>query len=143
MLKYNVDVCDSLANGTKGEIIDFVRMKENPDKIQSIIVEFQDEKAGAERRKNNSKKLQEKYPNRCPTMIDKITFEYCLSKNNYKEGSTAKVVQFPLSLCFSSTAHKQQGLTIYRPNALITDLRSVFTGAQAYVILGRLETKEQ
>ena len=142
MLTYNVDVCDSLANGSKGEIIDFVIVKGNPDKIQSIIVEFQDEKAGAERRKDN-KMLQKKYPNRCPTIINKITFEYCLSKNNYKEGSTANVVQFPLCLCFSSTAHKQQGLTIYRPNSLITDLRSVFTGAQAYVILGRVETKEQ
>ena len=55
----------------------------------------------------------------------------------------AKVVQFPLSLCFSSTAHKQQGLTIYKPNSLITDLKSVFTGAQAYVILSRVETDKQ
>ena len=117
-------------------------MRNNPDKIQSIICEFQDEKAGAQRRKNN-KKLQDKYPNKRATIIDKITFEYYLSKNNYKEGSTAKVVQFPLSLCFSSTAHKQQGLTIYRPNNLITDLRSVFTGSQAYVILSRVETNEQ
>ena len=59
------------------------------------------------------------------------------------DGAKANVSQFPLALCFSSTAHKQQGLTVHKPNCLVTDLRSVFDPAQAHVILSRVKVREQ
>ena len=142
MLTYNLNVSDGLANGTKGEVIDFVRKKDNEGSVCYIIVKFQDQKAGAERRKQFSHLLR-KYSNRNVTPIEKIEFEYSLSKSNLKVGSTAKVSQFPLSLCFSSTAHKQQGLTVYKPQSLVTDLRSVFAAAQAHVILSRVQELKQ
>ena len=133
-LTYNIDVSGSLANGSKGEILDFVIKCDGSNNVQCVIVEFQDTKAGVERRKRYPD-LQKRYPNRRPTVIERIDFEYSLSKKNFLDGAKANVSQFPLALCFSSTAHKQQGLTVHKPNCLVTDLRSVFDPAQAHVIL--------
>jgi hypothetical protein len=54
--------------------------------------------------------------------------------------NTAKVFQFPLSLCFSATA---QGQTIHKPNTLAADFRTVFQPAQSYVMLSRVQTLSQ
>ena len=40
-----------------------------------------------------------------------------------------------IDVLYGGTVVVELKLTIYRPNSLITDLRSVFTGAQPYVIL--------
>ena len=51
----------------------------------------------------------------------------------------AKVIQFPLRLCFATTSHKFQGQTVHKPNKIVVDLRTVFTAAMAYVILSRVQ----
>ena len=58
-------------------------------------------------------------------------------------GSTAKLFQYPLILAFAVTVHKIQGQTIERSQKCVIDLRSVFEGAQAYVMLSRLKELEQ
>ena len=55
----------------------------------------------------------------------------------------AKVIQFPLSLCFAATSHRFQGQTVYKPNKTVNDFRTVFQAAQGYVMLSRVETMDQ
>ena len=55
----------------------------------------------------------------------------------------AKVIQFPLSLCFAATSHRFQGQTVYKPNKTVNDFRTVFQAAQGYVMLSRVETLDQ
>ena len=49
----------------------------------------------------------------------------------------------PLRLSFAATAHKVQGQTVKKPNALAIDLRSVREAAQEYVILSRVQSLSQ
>ena len=46
-------------------------------------------------------------------------------------------------LAFAVTVHKVQGQTIERPLNCVIDLRSVFEGAQAYVMMSRIKELEQ
>ena len=57
--------------------------------------------------------------------------------------STAKLIQYPLILAFAVTVHKVQGQTMERPLKCVLDLRSVFEGAQAYVMLSRIKELKQ
>ena len=57
--------------------------------------------------------------------------------------STAKIIQFPLTLSFAATSHKFQGQTIRKPNKSANDLNSVFQAAQTYTILSRVESISQ
>ena len=77
------------------------------------------------------------------TPIDKIEFQYSLSKKPTRESSNATAIQFPLKLAFAATAHKIQGSTVKKPNYLVLDLRSVMEAAQAYVMLSRVQSLSQ
>ena len=55
------------------------------------------------------------------------------------QGLTAKVVQFPMRLCFGTTAHKFQGQTVIMPNMIGLDLKSVFAAARGYVMISRVQ----
>lgn len=142
MLTYNIDICDSLANGSKGTVIDF--MKNSVGNIRYILVQFHDNEAGKERRKMFPE-IQNMYPDMRPTPIEKLDFSYSLSKKSYSNSSTAKVVQFPLSLAHAISGHKSQGATVKRPRALVTDLQKVWPSAKAlaYVICSRVESIDQ
>ena len=70
-------------------------------------------------------------------------FQYSLGRKNSKASNTAKIVQFPMRLCFATTAHKFQGQTVVKPNKICVDLKSVFAAAQAYVMLSRVQSIEQ
>ena len=56
---------------------------------------------------------------------------------------TAKVVQFPIRLCFAATTHCFQGQTVYNPNKAACDFNSVFEVAQSYVMLSRVQELNQ
>ena len=62
---------------------------------------------------------------------------------NTRASNTAKIVQFPVKLCFATTAHKFQGQTVVKPKKLAVDLKTVFAAAQAYVMLSRVQSIEQ
>merc|ERR1719435_605527 len=81
-----------------------------------------------------------KYPE--GTVITKMEREYTLSKSSVA-GSTARLIQFPLILAFAVTVHKIQGQTIERTKKTTVDLKSVFEGAQAYVMLSRMKELDQ
>ena len=72
-----------------------------------------------------------------------MMFQYSLARRSKVVANTAKVIQFPLSLCFAATAHKFQGQTVYKPNKAACDFRTVFEAAQSYVMLSRIQSLDQ
>ena len=130
ILIYNVDVSDLL-----GTVIGVELSKDGS--VDKLIVKFANAKAGRESRKSHPN-YAKKYPE--GTVITKMEREYTLSKTaNTVIASTAKLIQYPLILAFAVTVHKVQGQTIERPLKCVMDLRSVFEGAQAYVMLSRIK----
>ena len=140
MLTHNIDTCDSLTNGTFGEVIglEFDAM----NSLTRVIVCFDNQLSGKERRKNFVQ-LQKLYHPRLATPIDKIEFHYSLSRKPTSTSSNAVALQYPLRLAFAATAHKIQGSTIKKPLYLVIDLRTVIEAAQAYVMLSRVQTLSQ
>ena len=138
MLTYNIDVNDCLTNGSRGEVVAVDKSKSGF--VEKIIIKF-DEKCQGEQRRKSDKFTEQKYPG-C-TAIERVMFQYSLSKKKSAASNTAKLVQFPLKLCFATTAHKFQGQTVVKPNKIVVDLKSVFGAAQAYVMLSRVQSLEQ
>ena len=136
-LTHNIDVCDSLTNGTFGKVLGIVLDKRKY--VSRVDVHFKDDISGKERRKN-CMKLQQQYAPLPVTPIEKIEFQYSLSKKPTRASSNVSAVQFPLRLAFAATAHKIQGATVKKPNILVIDLRTVMEAAQAYVMLSRVQT---
>ena len=66
-------------------------------------------------------------------------YQYSLGKKKTSVSNSARVIQFPLKLCFATTSHKFQGQTVVKPNKIAVDLRSVFRPAMAYVMLSRVQ----
>ena len=139
MLTFNIDTCDSLTNGAFGEILGFEFGKNG--ELSKVIVQFDEDDCGKERRKKDML-IKNKY-GEYATAIEKIEFQYCMSKKATSASSTATVLQFPLRLAFAATAHKVQGATVKKPSSLVIDLRSVREAAQAYVMLSRVQAIEQ
>ena len=138
MITYNIDVDDCLTNGTRGEI---VAIEENETGfVEKIIIHFDDLCQGQEKRKHD-RSVQQKYPG-C-TSIERVMFQYSLGRKNSRTSNTAKIVQFPMKLCFATTAHKFQGQTVVKPRKIAVDLKTVFAAAQTYVMLSRVQSIEQ
>ena len=138
MLTYNIDVSDCLTNGTRGEIVAFEKSKTGY--IEKVIIKFDDICQGQERRECD-KATKAKYPG-C-TAIERAMFQYSLGRKISSVSNTARVIQFPLRLCFATTSHKFQGQTVCKPNKIVIDLRTVFTAAMAYVMLSRVQQFDQ
>ena len=83
------------------------------------------------------------FPGKNTTVIEKLEFNYSVSKKGNPGGATAAALQFPLRLAFASTAHKVQGLTVKKPSSLVLDLQSVREPAQAYVMFSRVQALSQ
>ena len=138
MLTYNIDVADGLTNGTRGEIMAF-EMNTN-GYIDKVLVKF-DEKFQGENKRKEDKKLQIKYPGCTP--VERVMFQYSISRKKTGASNCARVVQFPLKLCFAATAHKFQGQTVVKPKKLTVDLRYAHGAAMAYVMLSRVQSLMQ
>ena len=141
MLTYNVDVLDSLTNGTIGKVMGFETSSENA--VKTVLVHFKDEKSGKERRKKNSRNLTQKFLNTPVTPISRIEFQFNMSKNPSSQNDFMKATQFPLKLSFACTAHKMQGSTVVKPDSLAIDLQSVKEAAQGYVMMSRVQSLDQ
>ena len=104
------------------------------------MIKFDEIHQGEQRRATHSK-LTSLYPG-C-TGIQRVMFQYSLAKRSKNIANTAKVIQYPLSLCFAATAHRFQGQTVHKPNKISMDFRSVFQAAQSYVMLSRVQALSQ
>ena len=138
MLTYNIDVLDCLTNGARGELVAFQLSKLGY--IEKIIIRFDDVCQGEQKRKCDNK-TEENYPG-C-TIIERVMFQYSLGRKTTSASNTAKLIQFPLCLCFATTAHKFQGQTVLKPLKIVVDLRTVFAAAMAYVMLSRVQAISQ
>ena len=134
MLTYNLDVCDSLTNGSQGKVFDFKYDSNN--KIKYVLVIFDENESGRERRKAFN--FEAEYPGRNVTPIALKETNFSLSKNKNNASSTATAVQFPLKLAYAATAHKIQGHTVKAPQGLIVDMVTWLKPAMAYVMLSRI-----
>ena len=72
-----------------------------------------------------------------------MVFQYSLGRKVSSVSNSARVIQFPMRLCFATTSHKFQGQSVHKPNKIVVDLRTVFTAALAYVILSRVQKSAQ
>ena len=77
MLTYNVDTVDCLTNGAFGEVVEFESFQSG--KIHRVYVHFFNEDCGKEWRKRNPN-IARKFPNKNIVAIDKLEFNYSLSK---------------------------------------------------------------
>ena len=139
MLTLNLDVNDCLFNGSIGTLCTI--LKDKNQKVAILMVKFDNEETGRDLQRCHPL-LKKKFPGLTP--IKKEIHKYSLSKNS-KAGvsNNATVQQFPLILSFASTTHKIQGQTVAAPRKVAIDLRSVFGPNQAYVMLGRVQKKDQ
>ena len=137
-LTYNIDTLDCLTNGARGEVVDVVRNEAGH--VEKVMVKFDGIHEGKQKRESQAK-LTLMFPG-C-TSVERVMFQYSLAKKSKMVSNTAKVIQFPLSLCFAATTHRFQGQTIRKPNTLAVDFRTVFEAAQSYVMLSRVETLSQ
>ena len=133
ILTYNVDICDGLTNGARGELLGIIRdLKGN---IVKMIVKFEKDSIGREKRRNYPD-IQRKYPG--GTSIEKVNFSFSISKSKKTIINTANVIQFPLKLAFACTAHKVQGSTVPKPQKLTINTNDAFGPAMIYVMLSRV-----
>ena len=138
MLTYNIDTLDCLTNGTRGEVMAF--HKNVTGVVTKIMIKFDEEHQGKFKRESNPQ-FSTIYPDSTP--IEKVSFQYSLAKRTTSVSNTAKVIQYPLCLCFAATSHKFQGQTITKPNKSVHDLRTVFQAAQTYTMLSRVQNIDQ
>ena len=139
MLTYNIDTADGLTNGSTGIVIDFI-VRDNI--VQYVVIEL-DEKGDGANLRAKLRHIVNRYQNKAVTPIGRVSFEYSLGRSVKQHTAKAKVIQFPLTLAWATTAHKIQGQTIKKPNTLVADIKSVFEAGQAYVILGRVQDINQ
>ena len=138
ILIHNIDTADGLTNGQLGVLKDVVRTEDGS--ISKCIVEFKSEKAGRESRSRNPQ-FSAKYPK--GTIIEKVSFDYPLSKKSSAASKKATLIQYPLKVAHAITAHKIQGQTIPKPLKVALDISSIFDDAQAHVMLSRVQEFEQ
>ena len=136
VLVTNIDVTQSLFNGSMGKIIG-VTSKDN--KITCIIVSFDDPDAGADLKKQlEGEALEFAKQNGCPMFVHKQRYTKKF-KGQYKEG---EVFQFPLQLAWAFTAHKLQGTTIPPGEDFIVNGYKRMPKSMGYVMLSRLSKIE-
>jgi ATP-dependent exoDNAse (exonuclease V) alpha subunit len=139
MLTFNLDVKDSLSNGSIGTLKGVLK---NPTgEVKVLMVQFDNKDSGREMRRCHPQYTSQ-FPNCTPIM--KQAHKYTTSKSSGGvKSNIATVFQFPLILSFASTTHKIQGQTIVKPKKAAVDLQSVFGSNQAYVMLGRVQERSQ
>ena len=141
MLIYNVRTNDGLTNGACGVIVAIETSKDNCEKIETLIISFDQVSTGKQLRSENPR-ITQKYGERA-TPIKRISFEYSVGDLSKQHSAKVKLIQFPVKLAWAITAHKVQGQTIKDPRPVGMDLQSTFASAQSYVMLGRTENINQ
>ncbi len=109
MLIFNVNTIDELVNGATGTVVGFERGKKFvKNAYDCIIVRFDSDTCGEEQRRKFPG-LSDKYKDCNGTPIFRHELEYFIHSQRGKSHSArATVIQFPLRVCYASTAHKMQ-----------------------------------
>ena len=112
MLTFNVNLVDSLVNGSLGTVLDFVY--DNNSKLKAVIIRFDDPEAGKMQRLEHQHDCHP-YANENGTPIYRKTLDHTLKLG----GGKGKTIQFPIRLSWASTCHKLQGVTIKEGSDLV------------------------
>ncbi|XP_062409039.1 uncharacterized protein LOC134100005 [Sardina pilchardus] len=123
MLKKNIDVSDGLVNGACGTVVEIIQSQKEDDIPTAIHVEFEDPNVGKIQR-SKAKRVSER------STIVEVQEEQVANNGGVRR-------QFPISLAWSVTVHKCQGLTVERA---VVSLKKIFAPGQAYVALSRVRT---
>ena len=139
ILTYNINVRDKLSNGQRGVVHKLIFDKNGS--LECVMVDFYNQDVGHEQMKKH-KLLLVKYGLNC-VPIFKISHQCSIGKLQKGHSARGTVIQFPLRLSSAITSHKAQGQTVKKPKAIITDMSTIFGPNMAYVILSRVQSKEQ
>ncbi len=124
----NIDNSDGLSNGVMG-IVTEVLLQTGTQEIDAVFVKFDNERVGKAARQN--KRFKKRKDNAVP-----ITRTEVMCFLGAKKNIEVLVWQFPLVLCFATTIHCTQSLTV---NGIVVDMRiGNFYPGQAYVAFSRV-----
>ena len=103
----NIDLIDDLFNGAGGTVVGVEYNKNGV--LNCIIVQFDLETCGEKQRAKypDLAKKYEKY-NGTPIFRNEHEFQLKTRRGGFTNGARGKLLQFPLRLCYASTAHKMQ-----------------------------------
>jgi len=133
MLTYNIDVVDSLVNGSMGEVVGFIKAANKS--IKYIMIKFDNAKSG------KNKRQEMHFPNfPGATAIAMLEQEFHQGKDN---STPATAINWPIKLSWGITMHKIQGTTLKNPKCIILDLDCWLRSAMIYVALSRIQTITQ
>ena len=104
------------------------------------MIKFEKDSVGREQRRQHSETCI-RWPG--GTQIEKVNYQFSISKSKKTVINTANVIQFPVKLAFASTAHKIQGATIPKPKKVIVNVDDTFKAAMVYVMLSRVCSLDQ
>ena len=133
MLTYNIDVVDSLVNGSMGELVGFKRAGNNT--VKFIMAKFDNDRAGKNRRQEIN---ITNFPG--ATAISLLEQEFDQGKDH---STPATAINWPIKLSWGITMHTIQGMTITNPKCLILDLDCWLRAAMIYVAFSRIQTISQ
>ena len=135
MMIFNVCISDSLINGALGRVAKIILDREE---VKAIIVTFDNSSAGLEQAKNNqafltSNNVESGVP------IFRTTLEYSLPfrRGSRTHGCMGKITQFPLRLADGSTAHKYQGISVFKNSKFVVHGHKRMPKGMGYVMLSR------
>ena len=126
MLIRNIDLSDCLVNGVMGTVTGSIENKSKAHKIQSVLVNFDDPKVGANKRKLSKLNFKGSTP------IEREQVFCCVGKSSSIEKTKS---QFPLNLSFACTSHKTQRIVV---DVIVVSFDGAYRPGQAYVALNFL-----
>ena len=134
MLTHNLDVVDSLVNGSMGEVVGF--KKTGCNDVKYVMVKFDKFDAGTNRRMEVN--FEKEFPG--ATAIGLLEQEFDQGRD-YSTPATA--INWPIKLSWGLTMHKIQGMNVKNPKGYILDLDCWLRNAMIYVALSRIQTSNQ
>ena len=148
MIIANVDIKDSLVNGSLGTVIDFVKTAtiNGEEEVRSIIVVFDDPDTGVDqisRHQYDQDIRKYKEQKGVPIFRSNLMYQVPHRKGSKSHGAMCQVKQFPLKSAWGSTGHKVQGITIRKGTNVVIHGHERIPDGMYYLMLSRAEEMEQ
>ena len=110
MIIHNINTMDGLTNGARGKVVEILAKEE---RVRYILIQFDNPNVGMEQRRK-FRHLPSMSRHQGLTPIEKFHFSYTLGDVRKNHAARATLIQFPIRLCWASTAHKVRYLTAHK-----------------------------